>query len=48
MFTTMKWRACIGYMGSSHFLGEYDTADEAYDVYLEEAEALFGDYMRDG
>ena len=48
VFTSMKWRAHIGYMGSVHYLGEYDTADEAYDVYLEEAEKLFGEYMRDG
>ena len=42
----MKWQAQIGYMGVVHYLGQYDTADEAYDVYLEEAEKCFGEYMR--
>ena len=44
---TMRWRATIGYKGKIHFLGEYETADEAYDVYLEEAERCFAEYNRD-
>ena len=43
---TMKWQAAIGFMGVVHYLGQYDTADEAHDVYLEEAEKCFGEYMR--
>lgn len=43
---TMKWQAQIGFMGKVHYLGQYDTADEAHDVYLEEAEKCFGEFMR--
>jgi len=43
---TMKWQAQIGFMGIVHYLGQYDTADEAHDVYLEEAERCFGQFMR--
>ena len=46
IWRSMKWRATIGFMGAIVYLGEYDTADEAYDVYLEEAEKCFGEYMR--
>ena len=43
---TMRWQAQIGFMGKIYYLGQYDTADEAHDVYLEEAERCFGEYMR--
>ena len=42
----MKWQAAIGFMGKVHYLGVYDTPDEAHDVYLEEAERCFGEYLR--
>jgi hypothetical protein len=43
---TQRWQASIGFMGKVIYLGQYDTADEAHDVYLEEAEKCFGEYMR--
>jgi len=46
-FRTGCYQASIGYMGVVHYLGQYATADEAYDVYLEEAERCFGEYLRD-
>jgi hypothetical protein len=44
---TNLWQAAIGFDGVIHYLGQYETADEAYDVYLEEAERCFGIYNRD-
>lgn len=44
---TQKWQSQIGYMGVIYYLGQYDTPDEAHDVYLEEAEKCFGEYMRE-
>jgi len=46
IFKSQQWRASIGFMGRVYYLGEYDSADEAYDVYLEEAENCFGEFMR--
>ena len=43
---TQKWQVSIGYKGVVYYLGQYETADEAHDVYLEEAEKCFGEYMR--
>ena len=44
---TNLWQAAIGFQGTIYYLGQYESADEAYDVYLEEAERLFGEYNRE-
>jgi hypothetical protein len=43
---SQKWQVSIGYMGKIYYLGQYDDADEAYDVYLEEAQKCFGEFCR--
>ena len=41
-----RWQVHIGFMGRVIYLGCYDDPDEAHDVYLEEAERCFGEFMR--
>ncbi len=41
-----KWRATIRKDGRLHFLGDFDTKEEAYAAYVAKAEELFGEFAR--
>ncbi len=41
---TKKWRAKISVMGKIHYLGQYNTPEEAYAVYCKAATLYFGEF----
>jgi hypothetical protein len=43
-----KWQASIGFKGQVKYLGLYETAEEAHQVYLRAAEVLFGEFANSG
>ncbi len=41
-----RYSARIQYEGKRHYIGSYDTAEEAHDAYFIKAKELFGEYAR--
>lgn len=45
-FTNGKWRATLVVNGVAHYLGTYDTQQEAHDAYCEGAKRMCGEFAR--
>lgn len=45
-FSKGKYEARIGHNGQMHYLGRFETADEAHEAYCREAKNLYGDFAR--
>jgi hypothetical protein len=45
-FDGRRWVAQIGHRGKKHFIGRFDTAQQAKDAYAAAAKRLFGDFAR--